>query len=100
MHINEPLYATVDRISCILIIIQCKEIMKIKISILRFKCYYSKTNHIVNKQYEYGVHVTNSYIHAKFERVLLDIYRDIPHFINVIYYSWVDDVKRHLICMF
>ena len=26
------------------------------------------------KQSEYGVHVTNSYIHAK--RVLLDIYRD------------------------
>ena len=39
------------------------------------------------KQCEYGVHVTNSYIHAKFERVLLDIYRDIHHFINVIYYS-------------
>ena len=53
--------------------------MKIKIFILRFKCYYSKTNHVVNKQCEYGVHVTNSYIHAKFERVLLDIYRDI-HF--------------------
>ena len=61
--------------------------MKIKISILRFKCYYSQTNHVVNKQYECGVHVTNSYyIHAKFERVLLDIYRDIHHFINVIYY--------------
>ena len=36
--------------------------MKIKIFILRFKCYYSKTNHVVNKQCEYGVHVTNSYI--------------------------------------
>ena len=41
-----------------------------------------------------------SYIHAKCERVLLDIYRDIHHFINVIYYSWVDDVKTHLICIF
>ena len=61
--------------------------MKIKIFILQFKCYYSKTNHVVNKQCEYGVHVTNSYIHAKFERVLLDIYRDIHHFVNVIYYS-------------
>ena len=40
---------------------------------------------------EYGVHVTNSYIHAKFEIVLLDIYRDSHHFINVIYYSRVDD---------
>ena len=48
---------------------------------------YSKTNHVVNKQCEYGVHVTNCYIHAKFERVLLDIYRDIHHFLNVIYYS-------------
>ena len=46
------------------------------------------------------MHVTNSYIHAKFERVLLDIYRDIHHFINVIYYSWVDDVKRHLFACF
>ena len=53
--------------------------MKIKIFILRFKCYYSKTNHVVNKQCEYGVHVTNCYIHAKFERVLLNIYRDIHH---------------------
>ena len=61
--------------------------MKIKIFILRSKCHYSKTNHVVNKQCEYGVHVTNSHIHAKFERVLLDIYRDIYHFINVIYYS-------------
>ena len=62
---------------------QCKEIMKIKIFILRFKCYYSKTI------CEYGVHVTDSYIRAKFERVPLDIYRDIHHFINVhvIYYS-------------
>ena len=59
-----------------------------------------QTNHVVNKQCEYGVHVTNSYIHAKFERVLLDVHRDIHHFLNVIYYSWVDDVKMHLICMF
>ena len=29
----------------------------------------------------------NSYNHAKFERVLLDICRDIYHFINAIYYS-------------
>ena len=87
MHIKEQLYAPVDRISSIYIIIQCKEIMKIKIFILRFKCYYCKTNHVVNKQCEYGVHVTNSYIHAKFERVLLDIYRDIHHFMNVVYYS-------------
>ena len=57
MHIKEQLYAPVDRISCIQIIIQCKDIMKIKIYILRFKCYYSKTNHVVNKQCEYGVHV-------------------------------------------
>ena len=62
--------------------------MKIKIFVLRFKCYYnSKTNHVVNKQCEYGMYVTNSYIHVKFERVLLDIYRDILHFINLIYYS-------------
>ena len=32
------------------------------------------------------VHLTNSYTHAKFERVLSDIYRDTRHFINVIYY--------------
>ena len=74
--------------------------MKIKIFILWFKCYYSKNNHVVNKQCEYGVHVTNNYIHAKSERVLHDIYRDIHHFINVIHYLRVDDVKRHLICMF
>ena len=100
------------------------------------------------------VHLTNSSSHAKFERVLPDIYSDIHrgggrsiigrahiqifvlciinffwnrlflqsvntniwicappiidlprpldihHFIDVIYYWWVDDVKRHLICMF
>ena len=61
--------------------------IKIKIFTLQFKCFYSKTNHVVNKQCEYGVHVTNNYIHAKFERVLLDIHRDIYHFLNVIYYS-------------
>ena len=61
--------------------------MKIEMFILRFKCYYSKTNHVVNKQGEYGVHVTNSHIHAKIERVLLYFFRDIHHFINVIYYS-------------
>ena len=32
------------------------------------------------------VHLTNSYTHVKFERGLSDIYRDIHHFINVIYY--------------
>ena len=63
---------------------QCKEIMKTKIFTLRFKCYYSKTNHVVNKQFEYGVHITNSYIYAKFERVLRDIHRDIHHFISTI----------------
>ena len=53
-----------------------------------YKCYiYSKTNHVINKQCEYGVHVTNSYIHAKCERVLLDIHRDIHHFINVLFVS-------------
>ena len=61
--------------------------MKIEVLILRFKCHCSKTNHVVNKQCEYAVHVTNSYIHIKFERVPLDIYRDIHHFINLIYYS-------------
>ena len=74
--------------------------MKIKIFILEFKSYYSVTNYVRNKHCEYGVHVTNSYIHAKFERVLLDVYRDIHHFINAIYYSRVDDVRRYLICMF
>ena len=74
--------------------------IKIKIFTLRFKCFYSKTNHVVNKQCEYGVHVTNSYVRAKFERVLFDIDRDIHHFLNVICYSWVDDVNMHLICMF
>ena len=38
--------------------------------------FFSKTNHVVNKQCEHGVHIINSYIHAKFERVLLDIHRD------------------------
>ena len=66
---------------------RCNEIIKIKIFTLRFKCFYFKTNHVVNIQCEYGVHVTNSYIHAKFERVLLDIHRDIHHFLNVMYYS-------------
>ena len=66
---------------------QYKEIIEIKIFLSPSKCYYSKTNHVVNKLCEYGVHVTNSYIHTKFERVLLDSYRDIHHFINVIYYS-------------
>ena len=46
-----------------------------------------QNNHVVSKQCEYSVHVTNSHIHAKFERVLLDICRDIHHFLNVIYYS-------------
>ena len=54
---------------------------------LQFKSYYSKTDHVVTKQYKYGVHLTKSYIHAKFERVLLDIYRDIHHFTNLICYS-------------
>ena len=60
--------------------------MKIKIFTLRFKCYYFKTNLVVNKQCKYDVHVTNVYIHVKFERVALDIYRDIHHFVNIVYY--------------
>ena len=64
--------------------------MKIKIFILQFKCYYSKANHAVNKRCEYGVHVTNSYIHAKFnlkEFCLIFTEIFIIIFINIIYYS-------------
>ena len=32
-------------------------------------------------------------LHAKFEGILSTIYRGIHHFINVIYYSSVDDVR-------
>ena len=39
-----------------------------------------------------GVKLLNCYSHAKFEKFLPAIYRDIHHLINVIYYSSVDDV--------
>ena len=32
--------------------------------------------------------------------VLLNICRDIDYFVNVIYWSRVDDVKRHLLCIY
>ena len=38
-----------------------------------------------------GVKLPNCYSHAKFEKFLPAIYRDIHHLINVIYYSSVDD---------
>ena len=44
------------------------------------------------------VHFPNHYIRANLEKVLPITFRDIHHVINIIYYSWVDDVKRFLIC--
>ena len=41
-----------------------------------------------------SVYLPNCNTHAKFERVLLVIYRDIHRFINVVYYSRVDDTSK------
>ena len=54
--------------------------MIIKMFILHLKSCYSKTDLVVTKQCEYGVHLLNSYIYAKFERVLVDIYSDIHQY--------------------
>ena len=56
--------------------------------------------YVVTKICEHGVHLTNSYTHAKFERALLNINRYIHLFLNVILYSRVDDAKRCLMCIF
>ena len=63
--------------------LQCKEIMKIHIFVLHFKSCYSRTVQAVTRQYEWWCAPNKSlYTPAKFERVLLDIYRDIHHFMN------------------
>ena len=41
-----------------------------------------------------GVKLPSCYSHAKFEKFLPAMYRDIHHLINVIYYSQVDDVRN------
>ena len=62
--------------------------MKIKILISQFKSFYSKTVHVATTQYRNsGVKLPNCYSHAKFEKFLPAIYRDIHHLINVNYYS-------------
>ena len=67
---------------------QCKEITKIKIFILQFKTFIPKATMLQPNDINSDVHLTNTtYTHVKFERVLSVIYRDIHHFINVIYYS-------------
>ena len=61
--------------------------MKIKIFILQFESFYSKTVHVAKHNRNSGVKLLNCYSHAKFEKFLPAIYRDIHHLINVIYYS-------------
>ena len=49
-----------------------------------------------------GVRLPNHYIHAKLEKILEKLEKtpkDIHYFTFVIYYSRVNDVKRHLICI-
>ena len=53
---------------------------------LQFETFYSKSDHVAT-MLQPDVHLTNSYTHVKFERVLSDIYRGIHQFINVVYYS-------------
>ena len=46
-----------------------------------------------------SVRLPNHYTRAKLKKVLVITSKDIHYFIYVIYYSWVNDVKRHLICI-
>ena len=61
--------------------------MKIKIFMLQFKSFYSKTVHVATHNRNSGVKLPNCYSHANVEKFLPAIYRDIHHLINVIYYS-------------
>ena len=66
---------------------QCKEITKLKYLSCSLKHFIPKATMLQPNDINSDVHLTNSYTHAKFERVLSDIYRDIHHFMNLIYYS-------------
>ena len=69
--------------------------MKIKISIFySLKAFFPKPFMLQQHNRNSGVKLPNCYSHAKFEKFLPAIYIDIHHFINVIFYSWVDDVRN------
>ena len=62
--------------------------MKIKIYILRsLKAFIQKPFMLQQHITTSGVKLPNCYSHAKFEKFLPTIYKDIRHLINVIYYS-------------
>ena len=73
------IYVRLEHISIIYIIIQCEEIMKIKIFMLQFRSYYSKTVHVANNIgiTACGYTKLQYSIHAKLEKALPVIYRDI-----------------------
>ena len=61
--------------------------MKIKISICSLKAFIPKPSMLQQHNRSSGVKLQNCYSHAKFEKFLPAIYRDIHHLINVIYYT-------------
>ena len=46
-----------------------------------------------------SVRLPNHHTHAKLEKVLPITSKGIHYFIYIIYYSSVNDVKRHLVCI-
>ena len=46
-----------------------------------------------------GVRLPNDYTYTKLEKVLPITSKDNRDFIDIIYYSWINKVNRHLICI-